>query len=90
MTDQQETRRQRLLYQSKRRGSKEADMVIGQFAIENLEVMTSEELDQFEALLQENDPDLMTWVSGLVPPPEKHMNSIFKRICHFKNIKLNH
>ena len=90
MTDQHESRRQRLLYQSKRRGSKEADMVIGQFAIENLQVMTSKELDQFEALLQESDPDLMGWVSGLVVPPEKHMNSIFKRICHFKNIKLNH
>ena len=90
MTDQHERRRQRLLYQSKRRGSKEADMVIGQFAIENLQVMTSKELDQFEALLQESDPDLMSWVSGLVVPPEKHMNSIFKRICHFKNIKLNH
>ena len=90
MTDQHESRRQRLLYQSKRRGSKEADMVIGQFAIENLQGMTSKELDQFEALLQESDPDLMAWVSGLVVPPEKHMNSIFKRICHFKNIKLNH
>jgi antitoxin CptB len=90
MTDQHESRRQRLLYQSKRRGSKEADMIIGQFAIENLQVMTSKELDQFEALLQESDPDLMSWVSGLVVPPEKHMNSIFKRICHFKNIKLNH
>ena len=65
-------------------------MVIGQFATENIEVMTSEELDQLEALLQENDPDLMSWISGLESPPEKHKNSIFNRICHFKNIKLNH
>ena len=63
MTDQYEIRRRRLLYQSKRRGSKEADMVIGQFAIEFLCDMTSEELDQFESLLQESDPDLMTWAS---------------------------
>ncbi|NKB22133.1 MAG: succinate dehydrogenase assembly factor 2 [Alphaproteobacteria bacterium] len=90
MTDQYETRRRRLLYQSKRRGSKEADMVIGQFAIEFLDDMTSLELDQFEALLQESDPDLMTWVSGLEAPPSEHQNSIFQRICNFKNILLNH
>jgi antitoxin CptB len=90
MTDQYEIRRRRLLYQSKRRGSKEADMVIGQFAIEFLDDMTSEELDQFESLLQESDPDLMTWVSGLGAPPDKHQNPIFKRICNFKNILLNH
>jgi antitoxin CptB len=65
-------------------------MVIGQFAIEFLDDMTSEELDQFESLLQESDPDLMTWVSGLEAPPEKHQNPIFKRICNFKNILLNH
>ena len=90
MTDQYEIRRRRLLYQSKRRGSKEADMVIGQFAIEFLDDMTAEELDQFESLLQESDPDLMTWVSGLEPPPDKHLNPIFQRICNFKNILLNH
>jgi antitoxin CptB len=90
MTDQYEIRRRRLLYQSKRRGSKEADMVIGQFAIEFLDDMTAEELDQFESLLQESDPDLMTWVSGLESPPDKHQNQIFQRICNFKNILLNH
>jgi antitoxin CptB len=90
MTDQYEIRRRRLLYQSKRRGSKEADMVIGQFAVEFLDDMTSEELDQLESLLQESDPDLMTWVSGLETPPDKHQNSIFQRICNFKNILLNH
>ena len=90
MSDQYQIRRQRLLYQSKRRGSKEADMVIGQFAIEFLDEMTSDELDQFEALLQESDPDLMTWVSGIETPPKRHQNSIFQRICNFKNILLNH
>ncbi len=90
MTDQDEIRCQRMLYQSRRRGSKEADMVIGQFAIEFLDEMTPEELDQFEALLQESDPDLMTWVSGLETPPKQHQNSIFQRICNFKNILLNH
>jgi antitoxin CptB len=90
MTDQYEIRRRRLLYQSKRRGSKEADMVIGQFAVEFLDDMTSEELDQFESLLQESDPDLMTWVSGLESPPDKHQNPTFQRICNFKNILLNH
>ncbi|MBK18817.1 MAG: succinate dehydrogenase assembly factor 2 [Rhodospirillaceae bacterium] len=90
MSDPLEIRRRRLLYQSKRRGTKEADMVIGQFAMENLQKMTSEELDQFEALLQENDPDIMTWVSGTEDPPLKHQNMIFERICDFKNILLNH
>lgn len=90
MADQYKIRRQRLLYQSKRRGTKEADMVIGQFAIEYLESMTEEELDQFETLLQESDVDLMRWVAGIESPPENHKNQIFFRINKFKNILLNH
>ena len=90
MTDPEEILRQRLMYQSKRRGTKEADMIIGQFAIENIHSMTREELRQFGSLLEESDPDLMSWISGLKTPPDYHINDIFKRICKFKNILLNH
>ncbi|MBS40700.1 MAG: hypothetical protein CMM83_03090 [Rhodospirillales bacterium] len=90
MTDPEEILRQRLMYQSKRRGTKEADMIIGQFAIENIHSMTPEELRQFGSLLEESDPDLMSWISGIKTPPDYHKNDIFKRICNFKNILLNH
>ena len=50
MSDPIEIRRQRLLYQSKRRGTKEADMIIGQFAIDNLHLMTSKEDYQWHHL----------------------------------------
>ena len=90
MTDPEEILRQRLMYQSKRRGTKEADMIIGQFAIENIDSMTREELRQFGSLLEESDPELMSWITGLETPPDYHINDIFKRICHFKNILLNH
>ena len=89
MSDPVEIRRQRLLYQSKRRGTKEADMIIGQFAIDNLHLMTSKELQQFEALLRESDPDIMSWVSGTKTPPKQHYNELFHKMCNFKNILLN-
>ncbi len=90
MTDQYEIRRRRLLYQSKRRGSQAAALVIRHHPMARHDELTPEELDQFESLLQESDPDLMTWVSGLETPPDKHQNPIFQRICNFKNILLNH
>lgn len=87
MTEQDlETRRRRLNYLSQRRGTKEADMVLGGFADRYLADMERVDLDRFEALLLEPDPDLMIWVGGAEPPPEVHRHALFDLLIEFKKM----
>ena len=64
-------RRRRLLYQSRHRGTKEADVLIGGFAERHLAAMSADQLDRFERLLAEADVDLMDWLAGRRPAPEE-------------------
>ncbi|MBU2983223.1 succinate dehydrogenase assembly factor 2 [Lentibacter algarum] len=67
-----EHRLKRLHMRSMRRGIKEMDLIFMRFAAARLEGMSADELDAYEALLDENDQDLYQWVSGQVAPPDAH------------------
>lgn len=91
MSDDSEAhRRKRLLFQSTHRGTKEADLIIGGFAHVQMASMSSETFEKFEALLQESDPDIMAWIAGQEPPPERHDNDVLKSIIEFKYSLLNY
>lgn len=62
-------RRKRLKFRSWHRGMREMDFLCGRFADRNLEVFSERQLDLFEALLHESDPDLYGWLTGkkLIP-----------------------
>jgi len=64
-----EARLKRLRMRSMRRGIREMDLILGGFADDCLGVLTTGELDSYEALLSENDQDLYRWVSGQAAPP---------------------
>ncbi len=49
-------RRRRILFRAWRRGMREMDLVMGQFADANLPTMTEAELDEFERLMEAPDP----------------------------------
>ena len=78
MTDtiDRETRIKRLRIRSWRRGTKEMDMILGPFADSGLAELDDAALDAIEALLDENDNDLYTWVAGTVETPEAHRAAI--------------
>lgn len=59
-----EARHKRLLMRAHRRGTREMDLILGPFAAAHLAGMSSDELDRFEALLDENDQDLYAWIAG--------------------------
>jgi antitoxin CptB len=82
--DSEAHRRKRLLHQSRHRGTKEADLILGGFALANMASLTSEQFARFEALLEESDPDLMNWIGGQSAPPAAHDNDILKLIFSFK------
>ncbi|WP_375691112.1 succinate dehydrogenase assembly factor 2 [Pseudooceanicola sp. LIPI14-2-Ac024] len=70
MTETPEIRLKRLQMRSMRRGIKEMDILLSRFAETELAGMTPEALDLYEAMLEENDQDLLVWVTGQQPAPQ--------------------
>ncbi len=77
-------RRKRLLYQSRHRGTQEADLLIGGFAAEHLAAMTADQLDTYERLLDESDVDLVNWLTDRSPVPEDVRSDVFNLLKNFK------
>ncbi len=61
--------RSKLKYRAWRRGFVEADLILGPFADARLAAMSSAELEEFETLLDQPDPDLYAWILGQAQPP---------------------
>ena len=74
-------RRRRILFRAWRRGMREMDLVMGQFADTNLPSMTEAELDEFERLMEAPDPLVLAWVTGETPTPGEYDTALFARLC---------
>lgn len=61
---------------SMRRGIREMDLILKNFADQRLKVLSSAGLDLYEALLEENDHDIYAWISGAAPAPENFRQMI--------------
>lgn len=71
MSEDAATRLKRLHMRSIRRGIKEMDLVLTRFAETRMRELSAAELDLYEALLAENDQDLLTWVTGQAEVPAR-------------------
>lgn len=68
------TKRARLLYQSRKRGILETDLLLSNFAKKHLESLTMEQLEEYDKLLDEQDWDIYYWATrnyDMKPCPEK-------------------
>tara|TARA_B100000686_G_scaffold307788_1_gene348276 strand:- start:107 stop:424 length:318 start_codon:yes stop_codon:yes gene_type:complete len=65
-----EIKRKRLLFRSKHRGTKEMDILLGEFYEENMRFLDAEELAEFEILLEIPDDDLYSWSVGRTQVPD--------------------
>ena len=74
--DDLEIKRKRLKMRSMRRGIKEMDLILKNFADVNLYSMSELELENFENLLLENDQDLYQWSTGQVDPKKEFIGLI--------------
>ncbi len=83
-TETTETRRKRLRFRSWHRGTREMDLLVGNFADANLASFDDAQLDRFEALLLESDPDLYNWMIGRADPPEELDHDVMKLLRDFK------
>lgn len=77
-------RKKRLLHRSRYRGCLEADLLFGRFAQARLDGLTPEQLDRYEALLEESDADLLPWITRRQPVPERHDNDVLTLLRAFE------
>lgn len=66
-----ETRRRRLVFRARHRGTFETDILIGRFVDQHVARMGAAELDDMEAVLELPDPDLSDWLFGRLPLPKE-------------------
>ncbi len=76
-----ENKRKRLIFRSAHRGTKEMDIIMGTFAVQNVPDFTEKELTEYDKLLSHNDPDLYNWLTEKEPPPEEVARlSVFRKL----------
>ena len=72
MSETAEARLKRMAMRSWRRGTKEMDLVFGPWADAHLAGADDATLLAYDALLDENDQDLASWIVGQMPAPAEH------------------
>jgi antitoxin CptB len=74
----------RLLFRSWRRGTKEADLLLGSFAEAHLRGFSATQLDRYEALLETSDDVLLAWITGRATPPAERQSDVLRLLLHFR------
>ncbi|KAI0052191.1 mitochondrial protein [Auriscalpium vulgare] len=82
-----ETTRARLVYQSRKRGTLESDLLLSTFAQEHLAGMSAAELREYDKLLDEPDWDIYYWATGKRTAPERWADTpLLKKLAvHARN-----
>ena len=75
----------KLIYQSKNRGCKETDILLGKFADQFLHEMSIEDLHNYETILQQNDADIVDWITHKAPVPDIVNNDAMKKLLSYHN-----
>jgi antitoxin CptB len=78
-------RRRKLRFRAWHRGFREADLILGPFADQNLADFGPAELDAFEALIEQPDHDLYGWIVGQADPPANLAGAMLDQIRAFRH-----
>ena len=78
-----DARRRRLLYRAWHRGTREMDLIMGRFADAMIGTLTEAEIDEFEQLSEQPEPDLYAWITGDRPVPLEHDTAVFAKLRSF-------
>ena len=78
-----ENRIRRLIYQSSYTGTKETDLLLGQFANRYLNNLHDQQLDDYEVLLAQGDQNILAWVRGDLKIPANLDGIVFSLVKDF-------
>lgn len=77
-------RRRKLNFRAWRRGFREMDLIMGQFADQNIETMSESELQEFERLLATPDWEVYAWIVGNKPVPPNYAGPVLDQLLTFE------
>jgi antitoxin CptB len=75
-----DSRLKRLRFRAWHRGTREADLLIGGYFDAVAEGWGETDMAWFEALLEEQDVDIMAWAIGTANPPERFEGPLMRRL----------
>jgi antitoxin CptB len=76
-------RRKKTLYRAWHRGMREMDLIMGRFADAEIGAMSEADLDEFERLIEAQDRDLLSWITGEAETPANYESAVFDRLRAF-------
>jgi len=79
-----EARLKRLRYRSWHRGCKETDLILGGYCDTYLEGMEAAELALCEALLEEDDAEIWSWLTEKSQPPKSEYEPLLAKMRQFQ------
>jgi antitoxin CptB len=86
MAENLSDRRKKLLFRAWHRGTREADLLMGRFADSFVPICSDDDVDAFEILLSETDPDIYDWITGRLAIPHVQYTHIIRAMIAFYNM----
>ncbi len=80
-----EARLKKLKLRAWRRGFREADLILGPFADRHVSEFGPDDLDWFEALLDQPDQDLYGWILEREPTPSQFDGPLMNKLKAFRD-----
>jgi antitoxin CptB len=80
-------RLKRLRFRAWHRGTREADLLIGGFFDRHSAGWDDQETTWFEALVEEQDVDILAWAIGTAFPPERYQGPMMGRLRQLDYIR---
>ena len=79
-TDADTARRKRLLWRATHRGIKEMDLILGGFVVRQIGNLTTEQLDQLDAIITIPDQEMLSWATGQETVPRQFASALLTEI----------
>tara|TARA_B100001769_G_C22040353_1_gene559119 strand:+ start:338 stop:601 length:264 start_codon:yes stop_codon:yes gene_type:complete len=77
-----ETYKKKIIYKASHRGSKEMDILLGNFINKYVELFNKNELQQFDLILDNDDDDIYQWILGKSDIPNEYQNRVFSLLLN--------
>jgi antitoxin CptB len=78
-----DVRRRRTHFRCWHRGMREMDLILGRFSDANIKSLDEHELDLLDALMEEQDRDIFSWLTGEVQVPAGADTPFFRKLAAF-------
>ena len=77
-----ETYKKKIIYKASHRGSKEMDILLGNFIKKYIELFNENELGLFNDTLECDDDDIYQWIIGKKEIPNQYSNRVFSLLIN--------